>query len=126
MIRQSKTVIQEFKDQLKKKFNIKDMGEATDYLGIEIVRNRAAGTLKIHQSKYCKSLLKKYSIDECNFVNMPILNNIVLLVNGLDKGSLDKEGHTARSSICSVAMQSIPCQTYTKAHRHYKESSSIS
>ena len=48
MIRQHKTIINDFKSQLGKKFNIKDIREATDYLGIEIVRNRAAGTLKIH------------------------------------------------------------------------------
>jgi hypothetical protein len=48
IIRQHKTFINDFKSQLGKKFNIKDIGEATDYLGIEIVRNRAARTLKIH------------------------------------------------------------------------------
>ena len=66
MIGRHRLIIQEFKSQLSKKFHIKDLGEATDYLGIEIVRDRAAGTLKIHQTKYCRSLLKKYGMDECN------------------------------------------------------------
>jgi hypothetical protein len=48
MIRQHKTIINDFKSQLGKKFNIKDIGEAIDYLGIEIVQNKAARTLKIH------------------------------------------------------------------------------
>jgi hypothetical protein len=61
-----KLVIQEFKKQLSKKFNIKGIGEATDYLGIEIERDKTAGTLKIHQSRYCKDLLKKYGMDKCN------------------------------------------------------------
>ena len=64
MIGRHRLIIQEFKSQLSKKFHIKDLGEATDYLGIEIVRDRAAGTLKIHQTKYCRSLLKKYGMDE--------------------------------------------------------------
>jgi len=48
IIGRSKTIIQDFKNQLSRKFNIKDIGEASDYLGIEILRNRAAGTLKIY------------------------------------------------------------------------------
>ena len=48
MIGRTKAVIIEFKKQLGSHFDIKDIGEASDYLGIEIVRNRAAGTLKIH------------------------------------------------------------------------------
>ena len=48
MIGRHKTIINDFKSQLSKKFNIKDIGEAIDYLGIEIVQNRAAGTLKIY------------------------------------------------------------------------------
>src|SRR6266480_7017476 len=71
IIGRHKLIIQEFKDQLSKKFNIKDMGEATDYLGIEIERDKAAGTLKIHQTKYCRGLLKKYGMDECNPSRMP-------------------------------------------------------
>lgn len=47
MIGRSKNVIKDFKSQLSKKFNTKDIGKALDYLGIEIPRNRAVGTLKI-------------------------------------------------------------------------------
>ncbi len=39
IIRRNKIIIQDFKDSLRKKFNIKDMGEIQDYLGIEITRN---------------------------------------------------------------------------------------
>ncbi len=47
IIGRNKTVIQNFKDSFRKKFNIKDMGEIQDYLEIEIIKNRAAGTLRI-------------------------------------------------------------------------------
>src|SRR5271167_4314134 len=77
----TKAVIKDFKERLSTQFNIKDLGDAFDYLGIEIVWNRAAGTLKIHQSKYCKGLLKKYSIANCNSVNIPILENTKLTVD---------------------------------------------
>lgn len=48
MIRCHKLVIQKFKKQLSKRFNIKDIDKVTDYLGIEIECDKAAGTLKIH------------------------------------------------------------------------------
>ena len=48
IIGQTKAIINNFKMQLSKHFNIKDLGEAADYLSIEIVQNRVAGTLKIH------------------------------------------------------------------------------
>jgi adenine specific DNA methylase Mod len=48
IIRRYRLIIQEFKRQLNKKFYIKDLGEATDYLDIEIVRDRAAGIFKIY------------------------------------------------------------------------------
>ena len=74
MIGRSKTVIQDFKSQLSKKSNIKDIGEASDYLGTEILRNRTAGTLTIHRIRHCRSLLKKYGTHEWNSSPMPIPN----------------------------------------------------
>jgi hypothetical protein len=106
MIGRHRLIIQEFKSQLSKKFHIKDLGEATDYLGI--VRDRAAGTLKIHQTKYCRSLLKKYGMDECNPSRIPIHDSTKLTVDDQDKEILDQEGiHRYQSIIGSLtyAMQ---------------------
>jgi Reverse transcriptase (RNA-dependent DNA polymerase) len=108
MIGRHKPVIQDFKSRLSKKFRIKDMGEATDYLGIEIVRDRTAGTLKIHQTKYCRALLKKYGMDKCNSLKMPIHDSTKLTVDDQDKEILDEEGiHRYQSIIGSLtyAMQ---------------------
>jgi Reverse transcriptase (RNA-dependent DNA polymerase)/Integrase core domain len=108
MIGRHRLIIQEFKSQLSKKFHIKDLGEATDYLGIEIVRDRAAGTLKIHQTKYCRSLLKKYGMDECNPSRIPIHDSTKLTVDDQDKEILNAEGiHRYQSVIGSLtyAMQ---------------------
>jgi hypothetical protein len=85
------------------------MGEASDYLGIEIVRNRVAGTLKIHQSKYCKSLLKKYGMAECNSSDVPIIASTKLTVdNPNEDRTLEDEGtHRYQSIVGSLtyAMQ---------------------
>jgi len=109
MIGRHKLVIQEFKKQLNEKFDIKDIGEATDYLGIEIKHDKAAGTLKIHQSRYCKGLLKKYGMDKCNPSRIPIHDSTRLTVDDdQSEQILDKEGiHRYQSIIGSLtyAMQ---------------------
>jgi len=48
-------------------------------------------TLKIHQAKYCRSLLKKYGMDECSPSRIPIHDSTKLTVNDQDK-ILDEEG----------------------------------
>ena len=42
------------------------MGEIQDYLEIEIIRNRAVGTLRISQNKYIKGVLKRYNMENYN------------------------------------------------------------
>ena len=76
IIRRNKTVIQDFKDFFRKKFNIKDMRKIQDYLGIEIIRNRAAGILRISQSKYIKGVLKRYNMENCNSQPIPVPDGI--------------------------------------------------
>src|SRR5271165_1492824 len=94
----TKAVINDFKMQLSRHFNIKDLEEAADYFGIEIVQNRVAGTLKIHQTKYCKGLLEKYGMAKCNSSNVPILVNTKLNVDDPDK-ILDDDGINCYQSI---------------------------
>jgi len=45
IVARNKTHVQKLKDQLKKKFNIKDLGEAKKFLGMEITRDRGSGRL---------------------------------------------------------------------------------
>ena len=108
MIGRYETIIKDFKKQINERFDIKDIGEATDYLGIEIKRDKAAGTLKIHQTRYCKALLKKYGMEQCNPTKTPIHEAIKLDLVYPDKEILDQEGiHRYQSIIGSLtfAMQ---------------------
>jgi len=85
IISQTKAVINNFKMQLSRHFNIKDIREALNYLGIKIVWNRVTRTLKIYQTKYCESLLKKYRIAKCNLSNILIYVNTKIIVDNSDK-----------------------------------------
>jgi len=63
IVARTKGIIEDFKRSLIKRFDIKDLGEATDYLGIEIDRNREKGTLKISQRKYFEGVLNRYKLN---------------------------------------------------------------
>jgi hypothetical protein len=43
-------------------FRITDFGEAKFILGMDIVRNREAGTINLSQELYAKEILEKYGM----------------------------------------------------------------
>ena len=53
------------KGKLHKRFKTTDMGEASLVLGLEIKRDREAGTLTISQEAYCKSILEWFRMSDC-------------------------------------------------------------
>lgn len=63
--------ISKVKSQLKQRFKMTDMGEASLVLGIEIRRNLQLGTLTISQKEYTKSVLKKFGFSDCKSTNTP-------------------------------------------------------
>jgi hypothetical protein len=54
--------LDEFKKHMHNKFAIADKGPISLYLGVEVSRDRQAGTLKIHQTGYVNDLLKAMGI----------------------------------------------------------------
>jgi hypothetical protein len=63
------TYIAEFKNDLKREFEMTDLGHMTYFLGIEFVKTKQ-GTL-MHQSKYASEILKKFEMDKCNSALSP-------------------------------------------------------
>ena len=59
------------KSQIKQRFKMTDMGEASLVLGIEIKRNRQLGTLTIGQEAYSKSILERFGISYCTPTSTP-------------------------------------------------------
>ena len=56
----------ETKKFLSCKFDMKDLGEASYILGIEIHRDRSNGILGLSQKIYIKKVLKKYNMHKCS------------------------------------------------------------
>ncbi|GJZ57227.1 retrovirus-related pol polyprotein from transposon TNT 1-94 [Tanacetum coccineum] len=60
------------KSLLKKKFNMKELGEAKKILGMEIVRDQSHKILRVSQSGYVSKILNNFRIDNGKSVKMPL------------------------------------------------------
>jgi len=60
------SILRETKDFLSKNFEMKDMGEASYVIGIEIFRDRTQGLLGLSQKAYIERILKNFSMDKCS------------------------------------------------------------
>ena len=49
-------------------FDMKDLGEASYVLGIQILRDRANDILKLSQSTYIDRILKRFNMQSCSSV----------------------------------------------------------
>ncbi len=73
-----KVTLMEVKAWLSSKFDMKDMGEATYVLGVEIHRDRNKRMLGLSQKAYLRGVLKRFSMEQCKPVNVPIVKGTKL------------------------------------------------
>ncbi|XP_017979650.1 PREDICTED: uncharacterized mitochondrial protein AtMg00810 [Theobroma cacao] len=60
----------EFKTQMKKVFEMTDLGEMTYFLGMEVIQS--TGKIVLHQVKYAKDLLNRFKMSMCKAVSTPL------------------------------------------------------
>ena len=65
-------IINTFISQIKKYFNIKDLGLIKDYLGIDINLNLDKGYIKLSQAKYIDKVLAKFNMESSNPIFTPM------------------------------------------------------
>jgi len=66
------------KKVLSSRFPTKDLKETTSVLGIEIIRDRQAGTLELRQSGHIGALLKRTNMVDCKPVLTPMVPGLQL------------------------------------------------
>lgn len=71
----STDLVHEFKDSVRKHFEISDLGELHWLLGIEIKRQREQRTLHISQRSYIDSLVRRYNLEDAKPVSIPLETN---------------------------------------------------
>jgi transposase InsO family protein len=64
--------VSKMKEQLSKRFAMKDLGDAKQILGMRIERDRVAGKLYLSQAEYVRKVLKRFSMENAKPVNVPL------------------------------------------------------
>src|SRR5579859_419301 len=67
------------KKALAEKFNMKDVGELTFFLGIQVNRDRADKTITIRQDGYVNMILKKFQMLDAKPASIPIPHGVKLI-----------------------------------------------
>lgn len=95
--------IQRFKSQISLKFEMEDLGEVTDILGMSITRDRAARTLTLSQQSYVDNLLQSYDMADCKPVATPMEPGTHLLPATDDElTAFAASGHNYRKAVGSL------------------------
>ncbi|KAK9054827.1 hypothetical protein SSX86_025906 [Deinandra increscens subsp. villosa] len=71
----SQSELQNTKKLLGAEFDMKEMGEAKKIIGMEIIRDRQARSLKLVQSGYIKKILKTFNMMDCKPVKTPFASH---------------------------------------------------
>ncbi|KAL3634979.1 hypothetical protein CASFOL_022033 [Castilleja foliolosa] len=72
IVAKRRDLVDELKDKLKSEFEMKDMGQASKILGIEITRHRKAREVILSQHRYLSKVLEKYGMLEAKAVTSPL------------------------------------------------------
>uniref|UniRef100_A0A6N2L229 Retrovirus-related Pol polyprotein from transposon TNT 1-94 n=1 Tax=Salix viminalis TaxID=40686 RepID=A0A6N2L229_SALVM len=65
-------MLSDVKKYLSSNFEMKDMGEASYVIWIEIIHDRSQGLLSLSQKRYINKVLKRYGMDKCSIGKAPI------------------------------------------------------
>jgi hypothetical protein len=84
-----KAMVSNIKEELLTRFEGRDLGEITSFLGINITRDRQSRTIKIDQSGMIESIVQQFGLDEAKTKTTPLSPAIKLSKN--EGEPLDKE-----------------------------------
>lgn len=68
----NKALLEEVKQMLISQFKMKQLGELTYCLGVQVLRNRSLGTISVYQTKYIIDILSRFNLGEAKPVPTPI------------------------------------------------------
>ncbi|KAL0411651.1 UNVERIFIED_CONTAM: Retrovirus-related Pol polyprotein from transposon TNT 1-94 [Sesamum latifolium] len=111
----SRIEIEKLKTQLKREFEMKDLGEAKKILGMEITRDRGLRRLCLTQKQYLKRMLNRFGLNEkSKVVSTPLAPHFKLSASMSPKSEEEQE-YMSRVSYANVvgslmyAMENSQC-----------------
>ncbi|KAM6566372.1 hypothetical protein CsatA_025500 [Cannabis sativa] len=84
------SLLNETKNFLSSNFDMKDLGEASYVLGIEIHRDRNRKVLGLSQEAYINRVLKRFNMDLCKAGSVPILKGDKFTKQQCPKNDLER------------------------------------
>lgn len=87
----SVTLLDQTKRSLGKEFDIRDLGEVSNILGINVKREDATGGIEMSQRTYIERLLEKYGMSEAKPVGTPMDVNRLVTKNDSPKTAVEIE-----------------------------------
>ncbi|CAJ2635046.1 unnamed protein product [Trifolium pratense] len=82
-------ILHETKKFLSRTFEMKDLGDASFVLGIQIHRDRSRGILGLSQRNYIEKVLKRFGMQECKPGDNPIAKGDKFSLSQCPKGNLE-------------------------------------
>lgn len=77
----------ETKEFISSNYNMKDLGEASCVLGIEIHRDKSKGVFELSQKAYIYKVLRRYNMHKCSTSHAPIVKGDKFLDVSMSKES---------------------------------------
>jgi hypothetical protein len=113
-----KSLIVELKAQLSHEFDMKDLRPAKKILGMEIQRNRRAGTLFLSQKSYIEKVLESYNLSNFKYVATPFASHFKLSSKQCPVTEDEKEhmSHILYSNVVGNLMYAMICTRPDLAH----------
>jgi hypothetical protein len=68
----NKTQVLAHKAQFMKRWESRDLGQAKEYLGMRIIRDRKKRTISLDQTRYVEKVVKRFGQENCKPVSVPL------------------------------------------------------
>ena len=105
--------INEFKSALAERFDIKDLGKLSYFLGVKVVQNSCDGTIWIGQPAYAETILKKFNMESCKSIATPVDVSTKLTKGTEDSEYIDDTYYqSAIGSLLYLSMKTRPDITF--------------
>ena len=99
--------VKQVKEMLTSTFDLRDLGEASIFVGLEIERDRAARTLTIRQSRMTNDLVARYGMLQAQPKAIPLAAGTQLVKASDDSQLLDKEQYGYAELVGSLLYLSV-------------------
>ena len=103
----SKSEINKVKEQLSMEFEMKDMGPASRILGIDIIRDRKNGVLRMSQARYIHNVVQQFNMAEAKVTRSPIGAHFKLAAVRDDDECIDNNAVPYASAVGSITYAMI-------------------